>query len=148
MRTGPPSLGNEFVDHPPNPPTIVIVLQPVADGLVMIRRALKGEGFGKLAIPGGYQIVGQTWQEAGADELQQETGVVVDPADLRFVDIKTTPDKTKNLLFCEAPPLTQTPTFTHDHEVSEVVVITKPVETAFPLHTEQVRDFFIRKVAF
>jgi hypothetical protein len=32
--------------------------------------------------------------------------------------------------------------FVHDTEVSEVLVIYEPVETAFALHTQRVREFF------
>jgi ADP-ribose pyrophosphatase YjhB (NUDIX family) len=38
-------------------------------GLLKVRRAL----------PGGYQMLGQTWQEAGAREVLEETGVVIFP---------------------------------------------------------------------
>jgi ADP-ribose pyrophosphatase YjhB (NUDIX family) len=40
---------------------VVVVLVPLRGGLLMIRRALMGEGRGKLALPGGYQMLGQTW---------------------------------------------------------------------------------------
>lgn len=129
-----------------NPPTVVVVLQPVGQrekpGLVVIQRAIPGEGFGKIALPGGYQIEGQTWQEAGAAELEQETGVIVDPDDLVLIDVQTTPDKKRNLLFCLAPRLSEVPEFTHDHEVSKVDVITTPITGAFPLHDEQIAAFF------
>jgi hypothetical protein len=56
--------------HYDNTPTVVVVLVPVRGGLLMVRRTLPGEGYGKLALPGGYQMLGQTWQEAGALDLQ------------------------------------------------------------------------------
>lgn len=71
-----------------NTPTVVVVLVPLAGGLLMVRRALAGEGRGKLALPGGYQMLGQTWQEAGAAEVREETGVVVDPEALRVVAVE------------------------------------------------------------
>ena len=129
-----------------NPPTVVVVLQPVGPrdkvGLVVIQRALPGEGFGKIALPGGYQIEGQTWEEAGAAELEQETGVIVDPDELVLIDVKTTPDKKRNLLFCLAPRLQEVPDFQHDHEVSKVFVTYEPITGAFPLHDEQIAAFF------
>jgi ADP-ribose pyrophosphatase YjhB (NUDIX family) len=127
-----------------NTPTVVVVRVPIRGGLLMVRRALPGEGQGKLALPGGYQMRGQTWQEAGAREVLEETGVSVDPAGLRLVAFETTPDGRQNLLFCDAPPATQDGPFAHDAEVSEVLVIHRPVETAFPLHTAQVAAFFSR----
>lgn len=66
-----------------NTPTVVVVRVPIRGGLLMVRRALPGEGQGKLALPGGYQMAGQTWREAGAREVLEETGVAVDPASLR-----------------------------------------------------------------
>ena len=125
-----------------NTPTVVVVLVPCNGGLLLVRRALPGEGDGKLALPGGYQMLGQTWQEAGAAEVREETGVVVDPAVLRVVSVETTPDRRQNLIFCRSPPVSHDGPFTHDHEVSEVMILDAPVETAFPLHTGAVRDFF------
>lgn len=125
-----------------NTPTVVVVLVPLRGGLLMVRRALPGEGQGRLALPGGYQMLGQTWAEAGVAEVAQETGVLIDPAALRVVDVVTTPDRRQNLLFCRSAPVEHQGAFTHDAEVSEVLVIHEPIETAFPLHTEQVRRFF------
>ena len=127
-----------------NTPTVVVVRVPIRGGLLMVRRALPGDGQGRLALPGGYQMAGQSWQEAGAREVLEETGVAVDPATLRVVAVETTPDRRQNLLFCDAPPAVHDGIFAHDAEVSEVVVIHAPVETAFPLHTAQVAAFFSR----
>ncbi len=70
----------------------------------MVRRALPGEGQGKLALPGGYQMLGQTWQEAGAQEVLEETGVIIRPEALQVVTVETTPDRQQNLLFASALP--------------------------------------------
>jgi ADP-ribose pyrophosphatase YjhB (NUDIX family) len=128
--------------HYDNTPTVVVVLVPLRGGLLMIRRALPGEGYGKLALPGGYQMLGQTWQEAGAQEVLEETGVTVSPDALRVLGVETTPDRRQNLLFCQSPPVEHEGGFVHDAEVSEVLVVYEPVETAFPLHTRRVRKFF------
>jgi ADP-ribose pyrophosphatase YjhB (NUDIX family) len=123
-------------------PTVVVVLVPLRGGLLMIRRALPGEGYGKLALPGGYQMLGQTWQEAGAQEVLEETGIVVTPEALRVVAVETTPDRRQNLLFCQSPPVEHEGGFAHGAEVSEVLVAYEPIETAFPLHTRMVGKFF------
>jgi ADP-ribose pyrophosphatase YjhB (NUDIX family) len=125
-----------------NTPTVVVVLVPLRNGLLMIRRALPGEGYGKLALPGGYQMLGQTWREAGAQEVLEETGVVIRFEALRVVTVETTPDRRQNLLFCQSPSIEHDGPFVHDAEVSEVRIIYEPVETAFPLHTRIVREFF------
>ena len=130
-----------------NTPTVVVVLVPLQGGLLMVRRALAGEGQGRLALPGGYQMLGQTWREAGAREVMEETGVAVDPAALRVVAVETTPDRKQNLLFCRSPPVAHEGAFSHDAEVSEVLVVREPVETDFPLHTRAVRAFFDAEAA-
>ncbi len=133
------------MEKPPrylNTPTVVVVLAPLRGGLLMIRRALAGEGQGKLALPGGFQMLDQTWQEAGAREVLEETGVVINPALLRVVAVETTPDRRQNILFCQSPPVEHTGDFVHDAEVAEVLVIFEPIQTAFPLHTRMVRAFF------
>ena len=130
------------MDSYENTPTVVVVLVPLRGGLLMIRRALPGEGQGKPALPGGYQMLGQTWQEAGAQEVLEETGVKIASGTLRVVIVETTPDRRQNLLFCQSPPIIHDRPFVHDAEVSEVLVVNKPVETAFPMHTRVVHEFF------
>ena len=128
-----------------NTPTVVVVLVPMRGGLLMIRRALEGEGQGRLALPGGYQMLGQTWQEAGAAEVREETGVVIDEAALQVVGVETTPDRRQNLVFCRSPAVEHEGGFTHDAEVSEVVIVHGPLDTAFPLHTRAVTRFFAER---
>lgn len=125
-----------------NTPTVVVVRVPLAGGLLAIRRALPGPGQGQIALPGGYQMIGQTWQEAGAREVLEETGVTIDPDLLRLVAVTTTDDRRQNLLFCESPPVSHEGAFVHDAEVSEVLVVREPVDMAFPLHTAMAAAFF------
>lgn len=128
-----------------NTPTVVVTRVPIVRdgkvGLLMIRRALK-DGFGKLALPGGWQVKPNSLHQTGADEVEEETGVLVDPATLRVTDGKTTPTGAQNLLFLDAPITVHEGDFVHDHEVSEVTVIYEPVETAFPIHTDMVKQWF------
>ena len=69
------------------------------------------------------------------------TGVVIFPEALR-VTVATTPDRRKYLLFCQSP-VEQQGAFVHDTEVSKVLVIHEPTETAFLLQTRVVREFFV-----
>ena len=89
-------------------------------------------------------MLSQTWQEAGACEVLEETGIVVSPEALRVVAVETTPDRRQNLLFCQSPPVEREGEFVHDAEVSEVLVIHEPIETAFLLHTGMVKRFYER----
>jgi ADP-ribose pyrophosphatase YjhB (NUDIX family) len=125
-----------------NTPTVVVVLVPCNGGLLMVRRALK-DGYGKLALPGGFQERPLTWQQAACKEVKEETGVDIIPEGLVISDVRTTPDGGVNLLFCKSLlEITHEGAFTHDHEISEVTVIHEPVETAFPFHTAAVREYF------
>ncbi|HET9221798.1 MAG TPA: NUDIX domain-containing protein, partial [Roseiflexaceae bacterium] len=65
-----------------NPTPVAVVLLPVDDGLLLVRRAIPPH-VGKLALPGGYVNLDETWQEAGAREVLEETGVVIDPQEIR-----------------------------------------------------------------
>jgi hypothetical protein len=47
-----------------NTSTAVAVVVPLWGGLLMVRHALLGGSCGKLALPGGYQMLGRAWQEA------------------------------------------------------------------------------------
>lgn len=128
-----------------NPTPVVCILVKVNGGLLMVRRGL-AEGFGQLAIPGGYQNVGETWQEAGAREVWEETGVHIDPDGIALTDVVTTPDGTKNLIFGTYMAPIWTNEFRLDSETLEVVVIKHKQRTAFPIHDAQVSDFFSRHV--
>jgi len=77
--------------------------------------------------------------------VREETGVVLEPTRLRVVALATTPDRRQNLIFCESPSVAHDGSFTHDAEVSEIVIVRAAVVTAFPLHTEAVRAFFERQ---
>ena len=47
-----------------NPLPVAVLLQPVDDGLLVIRRAIAPVG--RLALPGGFIDVGESWQAAAA----------------------------------------------------------------------------------
>ncbi|WP_406531203.1 NUDIX domain-containing protein [Streptomyces sp. I8-5] len=48
---------------------------------------------GAWALPGGHVDVGETSREAAARELREETGVLVDPGDLRQIGVYDAPDR-------------------------------------------------------
>lgn len=124
-----------------NPLPVSVVLLPVADGLLVVRRAIE-PARGQLALPGGFIEIPESWQEAGARELFEETGIRIDPQSLKLFDVHSAPDGTL-LVFGLAPRHEQPlPSFEPGAESSERLVIYQAQPLAFSLHTRVVRDYF------
>jgi len=125
-----------------NPLPVAVALVPVDGGLLAVRRAIE-PGRGRLALPGGYINLGESWQEACAREVREETGVVIEPARVRAYAVRSAPDSSL-LVFGLAAALRQAdlPEFKLDAETLECVILTGPVELAFSLHSEVVRNYF------
>jgi ADP-ribose pyrophosphatase YjhB (NUDIX family) len=130
-----------------NPLPVAVVLVPVGAGVVVVRRAIPPR-VGQLALPGGFINHGEGWQAAGAREVREETGLEIDPAQIREFAVRSAPDGTL-LVFGVAAPLraADLPPFAPNDEASERVVLDAPVELAFPLHSEVVALFFARPVS-
>jgi len=126
-----------------NPIPVAVVLLPVDDGLLLIRRAIEPQR-GKLALPGGYVNFGESWQAGAARELVEETGIVIDPARVELAGAHSTPDGAMVLMFARAPRTTAAalPAFVATDETAERVIASAPLELAFSLHTEMARRFF------
>lgn len=129
-----------------NPLPVCVVLVPInADGfpgILAIRRAIPPK-IGKLALPGGFINYGETWQEAGAREVFEETSLRIDPAEIREYRVQSAPDGTL-IIFSLALPrlLSDLPAFIPNEESSERIVLTRPAPMAFGLHDEMVSAFF------
>lgn len=125
-----------------NPLPVAVVLLPVDAGILVVRRAIPPY-LGELALPGGYINYGESWQEAGARELAEETGIVIDPATIADFRVRSAPDSTL-LVFGLAPPqsLADLPPFVPNSEASERLLLTTPTALAFALHAEAVAAFF------
>lgn len=126
-----------------NPLPVSVVLLPVdGDGLLLIRRT-NAPQVGELALPGGFINVGESWQEAGARELWEETGARVDAEGIRLFDVQSAPDGTV-LIFGLAPPVREAalPPFVPTNETSEMVVARGPTELAFPTHRDVAARFW------
>jgi ADP-ribose pyrophosphatase YjhB (NUDIX family) len=127
-----------------NPLPVAVVLVPVENGLLGVRRAIPPK-VGEVALPGGFINIGETWQAAGAREVFEETGVTLDPASIRDFRTLSAPDGTL-LVFGLAPPIAgAAPKLVANEEVSELVVIPGPEELAFSLHTQAVAEYFARR---
>lgn len=125
-----------------NPLPVAVVLLPVDDELLVIRRNIPPVG--RLALPGGFIEVGETWQKAAQRELFEEAGIVITVEEIQLFDVKSAPDGTV-LIFGIADKKTKDQiTFTDNDETQEVAFINSAVELGFPLHTEVVKKYFSR----
>ncbi|MGW5052380.1 NUDIX domain-containing protein [Actinokineospora sp. NPDC004072] len=123
-----------------NPLPVAVLLLPVHDGLLVVRRAID-PGRGLPALPGGFIEHGETWQQAAARECAEEAGVPVDPAAITLFDTVSAPDGTL-LVFGTAPRVEHPPASAPTAESTGWEVLTAPAELAFPLHTAAVRRYF------
>lgn len=123
-----------------NTPTVVAVLVETPSGsLVLVRRANEPKA-GLLALPGGYHMRGETWQEAGAREVYEETGyAITDPnASIKLVSM-VTDEYGNNLVIarCRGAIVKDT-TWVADPEETQSVYLAKKLpaeaEVAFPRH--------------
>ncbi len=128
-----------------NPIPVSVVLVPVDGGLLTVRRTIEPRK-GMLALPGGFIDLNESWQQAGAREVSEETGLRLSPDELREVRVLSAPDGTV-LIFSEARPRTRqdVASFVANDEASECVVIDHAQELAFPLHTRVVEEWFARE---
>jgi ADP-ribose pyrophosphatase YjhB (NUDIX family) len=127
-----------------NPIPVSVVLLPVDDGVLAIRRAIP-PAVGKLALPGGFVNWGESWQEAGAREVREETGLTVSPEELLLLGVESV-DEGVVLIFSQARARTsQEAVWQADPtEISEITVLREPCELAFSTHTSQLAAFFAR----
>jgi ADP-ribose pyrophosphatase YjhB (NUDIX family) len=124
-----------------NPLPVAVTLLPVDGSLLVIRRSIE-PCTGELALPGGYVDLGESWQEAAARELLEETGVLADPQSIELFAAKSAADVL--LVFGLAPPATvdALPPSQPTAETAGWELIAGPAELAFPLHTEAVAEYF------
>ncbi|TQF01960.1 NUDIX domain-containing protein [Kitasatospora acidiphila] len=129
-----------------NPLPVAVALQPAVgpDGqlsLVVVRRNVE-PGRGKLAFPGGYIEVGESWQEAAVRELREETHLVAAARDVELFDVRTavgTIDIFALLPACDAKTM---PAPMPTPETIEWFLVSEPVPLAFPAHTKAMEAFF------
>lgn len=132
-----------------NPIPVGVLLLPVGDGLLTIRRAIP-PAVGQLALPGGFVNAGESWQQAAARECFEEVGIHINASDVEDFVARSAPERPVILIFgiVRRTPFASEedlPAFTPSDETSERVIIRKPEPLAFPLHEEAVRLYFAQR---
>ena len=127
-----------------NPIPVAVVLLPVGDGLVVIRRNIEPQK-GTLTLPGGYIDCGETWQEAARRELMEETGIEVAAKEVTLYDLENGLDDTLVIFgLAAAQPLERLQPFSSP-ETQETVLIRQPIELGFVMHTRVVARYFAER---
>ncbi len=127
-----------------NPLPVVVVLLPVGEGLLVIRRNIEPSK-GTLTLPGGYLDLGETWQQGARRELLEETGIDISGSALRLYEVMNGLDHTLVIFgLAERQPAGVFKPFS-SAETQEVVLIEGPMELGFPMHTEVVERFFAER---
>ena len=113
-------------------------------GILIIRRNIEPK-LGEWALPGGFIELGETWQEASIRETKEEVGLIIDPSDLNFLDIKNA--NNGNMLifsFCSTEIWWEDINFIPNREVSEIKISYGLDDLAFPTHNQVMEDFFLK----
>jgi ADP-ribose pyrophosphatase YjhB (NUDIX family) len=130
-----------------NPLPVAVALVPVrtgaGTGLVVVRRGIE-PGYGRLGLPGGFMEVGESWREAMARELYEETTIVADPGSIRLFDVHSPPTAHTLQVFGLLPALDETelPPMVPNEETLEWLVVTEPQDLVFATHTRAMADYF------
>lgn len=129
--------------HFRNPVPVCVVVLPVDKGVLTVRRAIP-PGIGQLALPGGFVDWGESWQEAGAREVLEETGVQIEASELKLLGAESVADGVM-LLFAQAQKraFSELKLQLDQEEISEVVILEEACDLAFSTHTEYLRRFFL-----
>jgi ADP-ribose pyrophosphatase YjhB (NUDIX family) len=132
-----------------NPVPVAVLLLPVDDGVLCVRRGGRTPsgapeaGYGHLALPGGFIDIGETWQEAAARELREEANVYVEASAISDLCTRST-DNGLVVVFGVGPRLVSAdlPPFSPSDEVTDRAIVRSAVTLAFPLHTEVLARHF------
>jgi ADP-ribose pyrophosphatase YjhB (NUDIX family) len=123
-----------------NPLPVAVLLVPVDEGLLVVRRGIEPQK-GKLALPGGFIEAHENWRSAAARELEEETGISVAPEAIQSFGVESANNHL--LVFGVAPPFNASviEAFEPNEETLELLVLLEPTELAFGYHTSMARGF-------
>lgn len=131
-------------------PVVVAIVRTLGSGLLVVRRDIE-PARGELAFPGGYVDAGETWQEAAAREVFEETSglVKLSPEQFSLLTLATATTNKNILIFCAVKDFIVNidegecrATFKPNPEVSELKILRAPTKLAWPTHSEFVHEYF------
>jgi len=131
-----------------NPTPVAVAVQPVGGGLLVVRRGIP-PARDRLALPGGFIEVGETWEQATARELREEIGLTANPEMVRLYDAISAPDGTL-LIFGLLPALSSAddlPPVRPNKEALGWQVLHGPEPLGFDLHTRVANHYFAQVAA-
>jgi len=136
-----------------NPLPVAVVLLPVSyadggTGVVVVRRDIEPYR-GELALPGGFIETGESWREAAVRELQEETSLSAEPAEVGLFDVHSSYNGYTLLVFGVLPPrpADSLPPSAPTDEATEWLVVTEPTSLCFPTHTAALADYFLSSMS-
>jgi ADP-ribose pyrophosphatase YjhB (NUDIX family) len=105
-------------------------------GVLIQRRNIEPKK-GAWALPGGYMNLGETWQEGCAREIEEEIGLITDPAGYKMIDIAMGSNNNTLLIFASYYEVIYWDDihFVPNSEVQEIRLAYTPEELAWPTHT-------------
>jgi ADP-ribose pyrophosphatase YjhB (NUDIX family) len=126
-------------------PVAVLIIPCSPFSVMAVRRNI--EPFrGKLSLPGGFVLEGESWQQAGVREVGEETGAVIrnNPTEwpTHFMT-ESTPDGTRILIFGTARAF-YLGDWKPNAEVQEVMAYHPDMaeKLCFPIHQKAVEQYF------
>ena len=116
-------------------PVVVVLVPFIEGGLLGTKRAIE-PGLGKWAFPSGYIELGETWQQAGVRELEEETGIKLSGLS-DAIDVISVDDVVLIVAMSLLISLKKAmDSFKPNSEVSELIQLKEVVELAFPAQTK------------
>lgn len=132
-----------------NPIPVAVGLLPFVTleekyGLLLVRRNIK-PFVGELCFPGGFIDWGESWKQAISREVREETQIDTDPNEFDLMDVHSTPDNTRVLIFGVTRKIRShelLKNFRLTNETSEVLIGSSTTELCFTLHQIVYNDWF------
>lgn len=124
-----------------NAPTVCVVAATGminGEGGVIAVRRVNDPGAGKIGLPGGFHMRGESWQTGARRELEEETGFTIDERSLVPTGMITDEYGHNLILAVSDQPAVALDDAVLDGEASEVFVLRRehltPDQWAFPIH--------------